>query len=273
MENPAYYSDTVKKFKTNDQFKNASMKIVNVYLNSMKIDKELMKDIVIDKVTHEKKEINDVYKDTIKIDYSDFTSMRIVKNHLKYFPKTEYTVNDFIPNELRDNYNVFKDIGEKYRKDNHEYRIWLKNNGYQIRVRSKGDKTYWPEIPPLIPPFDLPLANIGKINDTLRKEINILENQYLQNIQSKRDIRIRYKDDRYKESEASKIDIEDDTNNKRPRSEHDAHEISKKLDYKDTSSSDEDVIVKYVEKPVDVKLNEQPHDSDSQDMETEVNSS
>ena len=229
INNPAYYADMVKNHKANDQHKTAAVKIVSEYLNSMNIDKDLMKDIIIDKVTHEKKKINNTIKDTLKIDYKTFNSIIIVKNHLKYLPKlSQFKVNDYIPYQYRDNYNVYKDLGDKHWRNGYEYRIWLKNNGFQLRVKKKGDKTSWPLIPPYIPPIDMPLAYLGKMSDSVKSEIINIENQNINNLISKRDLRIADFDNRSKEREIIRLEKEKDLNNKRPRSEEEASETNKK---------------------------------------------
>ena len=43
-------------------------------------------------------------------------------------------------------------MGDSYRRDDYEFRIWLKTNGFQLKVKKRGDNSYWPEIAPIIPP-------------------------------------------------------------------------------------------------------------------------
>ena len=95
-------------------------------------------------------------------------------------------------------------------------------------MKKKGDKTSWPLIPPYIPPLDMPLATLGKICDSVRSEIITIENQNINNLISKRDIRLADNENRSKERENIRVEKEKELNNKRPRSEEELFESNKK---------------------------------------------
>ena len=95
-------------------------------------------------------------------------------------------------------------MGDCYYRDGKNTRIWMNNDGFTLRVKDRSDIRSWSEIAPMIPPLNMPLAYLGKMNKTTETEIKEIENDRIKEIISRRDKRENEKENRIKYREENK---------------------------------------------------------------------
>ena len=178
-------------------------KIVIRILKQIEIKDDIISDINIVKVTYSRKKIRDEFKDTILVEFREFSTIRTIKGNLSKLCK-DYKVSDYIPNQFRDIYAIYSKIANCYVRDGKNTRIWMNSEGFTLRVKNRSDLRSWSELAPIIPPLNMPLAYLGNMNNITENEIKEIENDRIREIISKRDERENDKEIRMKDREMNK---------------------------------------------------------------------
>merc|ERR1712055_107075 len=151
-------------------------------------------------VTYFRRNVKGVLKDTILVEFTNFSTIKSIKGNLGKLSK-DYSVCDYIPTQFRDIHAIYSKMGSCYHKDGNFTKIWMNQEGFTLRVKDRSDTRSWSEIAPIIPLTNMPLAYLGKMSKTTEKEIKKIENDRIKDIISRRDIRENEKENRIKQRE------------------------------------------------------------------------
>ena len=177
-----------------------SKKVLNHILKQLDLRDDVIKNMIIAKVTYFRRNVKDVLKDTILVEFTNFSTIKNIKGNLGKLSK-DYSVCDYIPTQFRDIHAIYSKMGSCYHKDGKFTKIWMNQEGFTLRVKDRSDTRSWSEIAPIIPLTNMPLAYLGKMSKTTEKEIKKIENDRIKDIISRRDIRENEKEIRIKQRE------------------------------------------------------------------------
>merc|ERR1712055_298933 len=121
-------------------------------------------------VTYFRRNVKGVLKDTILVEFTNFSTIKSIKGNLGKLSK-DYSVCDYIPTQFRDIHAVYSKMGNCYHKDGNFTKIWMDQEGFTLRVKDRSDTRSWSEIAPIIPLTNMPLAYLGKMSKTTETEI------------------------------------------------------------------------------------------------------
>ena len=157
--------------------------VCSLYSNKLKMDRNIVKELNIEKMNYEQKIVNDKRMDYIHVTFKELDDMKKVKKNLKNLENDQnIKVTDCIPLSLMDRYKIYDNIAYELRKRGKQTRIWAKIHGFYLRVKDRSDLRMWGEIPPIITPKHMPLARVGKIKHDTEKEVTKEENYRIENI-------------------------------------------------------------------------------------------
>lgn len=167
----------------------------NIYINKLKIEKESVKELRIEKMEYEQKLINGDKKDFIHVTFSDVEHNKIIKKNLINLDKNDnIKISDNIPVQMMDRYKIYDGIAYAIRKKGKQTRIWNGRHDFYLRVKDKDDLRLWGEIPPLITPHNMPLARVGKVSKETEVEIKDNENNRIDEIIRRNKLKEQFKD-------------------------------------------------------------------------------
>ena len=206
-----------------------SKKVLNHILKQLDLRDDVIKNMNIAKVTYSRRTVKDVLKDTILVEFTNFSTIKNIKGNLGKLSK-DYSVCDYIPTQFRDIHAIYSKMGSCYYRDGKVTKIWMNHEGFTLRVKDRTDMRSWSEIAPIIPLTNMPLAYLGKMSKTTETEIKKIENDRIKEIISRRDIRENEKENRIKYREENK---------EKKKKEFEENEISKKRNLSLNSKEDQ----------------------------------
>ena len=113
-------------------------KVVNRILKQLDLRDDIIKNMNIAKVTYFRRKVKDELKDTILVEFTDFSTIKNIKGNLGKLSK-DYKVCDYIPNQFRDIYAIYSKIANCYVRDGKNTRIWMNSEGFTLRVKNRSD--------------------------------------------------------------------------------------------------------------------------------------
>ena len=149
---------------------------MHILEKNLKISEENRKKLFIKKISYEKKVYNYVTKDTLIVEFGNFSDIIMIKTNLTNLKGSNIRIEDIVAPQLRAKHNIISNIGNQLKNRDLWYKIWATSSGFDLRVKSKTNMAPWKSIKPVIMPINMPIANVGKMSIKMENEIIKMEN-------------------------------------------------------------------------------------------------
>merc|ERR1711895_306349 len=178
---PVYKYEEIEKRKQNKNLSdkdnreiNLKSEINNILKKDLKIDKDVVAKMKIDKITISQRTIGRTLKQIIDVRFNEIEAVKLIKKRLHFLNKLniDYSIQDYVHPQMLDQYQFLESIALQYRQKKHcRTRIWLNRKGYEVRVQKNGEDLKWSKVSPLAPSVKEPIANIGPLSEDTIKEL------------------------------------------------------------------------------------------------------
>merc|ERR1711895_376170 len=132
---PVYKYEEIEKRKQNKNLSekdnrdvNLKSEINNILKKDLKIEKEIVAKMKINKIEISQRTIGRSLKQIVDIRFNEIEAVKLIKKRLHYLNKLniDYSIQDFVHPQLLDQYQFLESIALKYRqKKQCRTRIWL----------------------------------------------------------------------------------------------------------------------------------------------------
>merc|ERR1711895_244497 len=167
---PVYKYEEIEKKKINKNLSdkdnreiNLKSEINNILKKDLKIEKDIVAKMKINKIEISQRTIGRTLKQIIDVRFQEIEAVKLIKKRLHFLNKLniDYSIQDYVHPQMLDQYQFLESIALQYRqKKQCRTRIWLNKKGYKVRVQNNGDNIKWGKVSPLAPSVKEPIANI-----------------------------------------------------------------------------------------------------------------